>query len=78
MNSERCNKITVSHKLEYGHIIGFAAVVSDTEQDPGWIKREAGKIFLLVEDRVARHKCELVSDENPSGIPPKVKTKEQL
>lgn len=46
-------------------------VVPPVENIEGWIAQEGGKLAYWFKDRAPRHRCELVSTENPNGIQPR-------
>lgn len=72
-------KISVKLRLPCGCDIEILAACDGppVEDQLQFLKGEFQKLTWYFEDRLPRHKCELVSETNPNGIAPKFKTKEE-
>lgn len=71
---DKCPRtLHVEHELPCGHTLCMGVFCEHPSEDPQWVVEEAGKLAFWLTDRIPRHKCELVTEENPNGIEPRSK-----
>lgn len=70
------NNLVLNLTLPCGHTMTCSNAAAsgthgDSHGDSQWILQPANMLKFWVDNRVPRHRCELVSESNPMGLGPK-------
>jgi hypothetical protein len=77
MIESECHTLTVKHLLSCGHQLSITLEIVGVDEDPSWVLEEVKKLQWWLNDRISRHDCSLVSEENSDGITPRKDVKWQ-
>ena len=61
------HSIYVAKRLSCGCVMQYS-LHCDGDNDADWMMHGAEKLAFMFKDRIAKHNCSLVSDDNPNGI----------
>jgi len=64
------SRIEVHHTLPCGCVLRTSILPHPNEEGSKWVLKLAEVAEFWLENRIARHQCELVSEVNPSGLAP--------
>ena len=78
MSQDTFAKISVELRLPCGCEVGITLRKKTSVDDQFiFLKEEVQQLSWYLKDRLPRHKCELVSENNPNGISPKSTPKDE-